>query len=227
MTVDKNVRLSRCEYWILNQLAHLCFEPFWFDDRHAGGALNTQSHGLDNSQLAATLHYHYSKDWIRFETFDEQPLHFSLEDIVAAIEPKENQVRSFACITELGGAIWESFAKPNWGTYLQHHGSVNSDDETEEIEILATDRRKIDSYLLLLDQYFENGQFWCVDRSTLREELLSPFNVTYWKQLPQGYRLTFRMIRRESDAVSDYEKALSRSYDLSDLCEFRRWYAWD
>jgi hypothetical protein len=107
-------------------------------------------------------------------------LHIPLENELAASiresATKPTQVRDglFLGLTTLGGAIWEFHVRPNWNLLL-------SCAELRQglMRIECAERSTLES---LIRKLFPDAP--------LKINPTRPWQVTYWKYLPQGYRVT-------------------------------------
>jgi hypothetical protein len=95
-------------------------------------------------------------------------------------------------LTEAGGAQWESIAVPNWDLYCNTRHEHEQVDGSETISIECSSRLQIRRAVESLSVEYtfaswDEKQFAC----------LVPWQCTYWKTLPEGYRGTFRGFLKE------------------------------
>ena len=77
---------------------------------------------------------------------------------------------------------WETIAAPNWSKF----GRYSSDESEKVIEAATKD---------VLESTLKYDRFWSGDwpnEETLVVEVLAPWEATYWKRLPSGFRATYQ-----------------------------------
>ena len=89
-------------------------------------------------------------------------------------------------LSQSGGDTWEQFARPNWNKYLV---TSEGDKNLHEWTLTGTNRELV-QYWRDLGSNFDAG-FPAPLAGTEKWELLQPWQATYWKSLPIGYRLKF------------------------------------
>lgn len=94
--------------------------------------------------------------------------------------PKKKSIAPPYGLTEKGGALWEEYSFPNWDRYVYASYSVNDG------EIISADKTLVERYLNL---HPYRGKFIISGSETW--DILSPWQATYWKLLPIGYRVQF------------------------------------
>ncbi len=99
-------------------------------------------------------------------------------------------------LTPSGGALWEAQAQPDWSRYVNagEEPSANEAPESWVIEALSLDIAEAE---FRFHEELGDGNR-PVPESKLGEEL-APWNVTYWKTLPRGYRLRYTSVPRTPD----------------------------
>lgn len=219
-------RLSRGEFWLLATAVEysiplpLLVLPEWVPGGSMGTIdiiLNRQGHGLDFRTLVDTLVQSSRSGWIEFDRpFQDESVLISdpgADEIAAFLRER---LRGLDCVhyglTADGGAVWESFARPQWERYIGHSYDYPDDDSTFErrTTIETLNWQTLDKYLRAqtAEQVVEAGSI------TLAE--LRPWQPTYWKTLPFGLRCTFRSTeQRPPGHVSDSSR-LRESW-----CEWR------
>lgn len=195
-------RLNRGEFWLLACAVEysiplpLLALPEWVP----GGTmdtidicLNRQGHGLDFQRLVDTLLQLLRDGWIELGrpfANEPEPLSNLAGDEIAAFlrERCAARARVFYWLTAQGGAVWESFARPQWERFLASSCEFPEDGSTFEQRhtVETSDWQWLDKYLRAqaVEQVVEAGSM------TLEE--LRPWQATYWKTLPFGLRCTFR-----------------------------------
>jgi len=82
-------------------------------------------------------------------------------------------------MTSRGGARWEAVAKPDWSRFLDESAGLDPD----EVEVSGPDRDRVASHL-------RQHTLFAVVPDSERWETLIPWQATYWKTIPRGYRVT-------------------------------------
>jgi hypothetical protein len=105
-------------------------------------------------------------------------------------------------MTARGGARWEAMAKPDWSRFLDELTGIDPD----EVEVSGPDRDRLASHLrqYTLSALVPGSERW--------EELI-PWEATYWKTMPRGYRVTVAWQREAPSKVPDWDA-------------FERWHQW-
>jgi hypothetical protein len=89
-----------------------------------------------------------------------------------------------------GGSRWEAAVQPRWNLFVDTWVSYDPD----EGEIAAGDRGLIEAYRDAWPYIGGNDE---IIVGTETWETLRPWQATYWKTLPHGYRVRFRVKRIE------------------------------
>lgn len=163
------VRLARAEYWLLLQAATLRL-PLWVVAAPEGPpwrgsieeALNCRGHGLPRDALARTLLRLARRGWIHLYHWHmaaerREPLDVSRHAVAAGFERRPGEDgHAFYELTSSGGAVFEAFARPEWGRYVEDGLSWDTgaelDDRLPERQVVAADRRRLDEYLSAVRQ---------------------------------------------------------------------------
>jgi hypothetical protein len=134
----------------------------------------------------------------RFLSYCDEPpdeRHASRERRADPRDPKIPRVE-FA-LTESGGTLWESVAKPEWNRFY---------DESSDYE--TGDAVSPDLTLLIARLgWFPELSNEAIDIQSIQVEERSDYPVLYWKKLPHVYRATFKCHRAKArwrDGHSDY-----------------------
>jgi hypothetical protein len=109
-------------------------------------------------------------------------------------------------LTQEGGRIWESFAAPQWDWRIESRCYFD-----DTVEITAPTEKLLKEYLSLFP--LDDSK---IVESSLQFDTVEPWQATYWKQLPIGYRARFQSIR-------DWDSH-KFNWELSYLCN--SWVAW-
>jgi hypothetical protein len=184
---------TRGEYWLLEAVVRSPLELPLLLDKDLETALNKENHGLDRENLAKTLNNLSAQDLIRFvENQKDFPLALNLEELLSAFDKPGNAKESiYYGLTPKGGAYWESFARPDWSQYIDASATTVSGNGEATIwgaEIIGVDREKIEQ-LLQSNIYYHKQSLL---PETVKRESLIPWQATYWKQLPAGYKICYQ-----------------------------------
>ena len=192
-------RLTRAEYWLLETVVEmpvpLCFlNPKRYEECDGIEMMfNKPGHGLGLSQLTETLNGLFQGEFI--EAFaHEGASTLTFDQIGVALEQSGPIRRSdtgpcsvpsclYYRLTSRGGELWESFAAPDWERYVK----TDIDEEAQAITLTSKTPWRIHGF-------FEDMQLvlYEIDSTFGHSEILGPWNATYWKVLPSGYRTHLR-----------------------------------
>ncbi len=108
----------------------------------------------------------------------------------------------FLGLTTLGGAAWEDIAQPEWDRYLEWLPRFAS---TGLETLCSANKAVLKRYLELR---VEAGEILV----SLDWDLVEPWDITYWKLLPQAHRIRceFRCIESEAGTEGNYQGAKLR-----------------
>lgn len=184
-------RLSRGEYWLLESAVELCLPvPILMrPPLHLG--LNKDHHGLTEGELVAAFRDLERRGFIFFELNDAR-MHDVSEDALVEILRSESpppypEGRVYYGLTPEGGSAWESFAAPDWDLFAVDESDYLEDGRSWHRIQCSNERR--------LEQCFRASR----DNSTgfepdsVERRTMEPWDATYWKRLPIGYEVTFRL----------------------------------
>lgn len=207
-----DVRLTRAEYWLLNQVVEAACPISFLDTKDPVALFNKSGHGLDRERLIRVIVAMLNHGWIEAARMPELAEWGTLAPaaVVAALdEPPPRQGTSGTCyrLTPTGGAIWEAFAAPTWSRYIQFR-------QGEEAIIFGATESRVRKFFELI-----HGGGIIPISETVRWEHFSPWQATYWKTLESGCEVRFGFTTKLPR--SDTEKVHSRFAMLS------RWYDWE
>lgn len=114
-------------------------------------------------------------------------------------------------LTEEGGHQWELFAMPDWQSFIDTTFFRPVVGNVGDAAFVCADRHRLERYFRLANEALTN-----VDSSTARWDGVQPWQATYWKTLPTGYRVRFRC----NPEPKQHDDALRM------MCDMRAWYAW-
>jgi hypothetical protein len=145
---------------------------------------NKPSHGLPPKPLAELLERLNWDGVIFIEDQDGQRRLFSAAELLQLLPVRTDDREHAYGLTEKGGARWEIEAQADWSRYLQD-SELHGRDRPRVREIVGGDRERFESYVSR--GMVEMGHV--PDPASERSDVLTPWQATYWKTLPVGYRL--------------------------------------
>ena len=212
-------RLSRGEYWLLNLVVNHSYPIHWLDATNPGELFNRDGHGMSRQELLETLESMFSNKWIEAHIpfldcqGSEQIDRALLDEILEGRGPKYQHDRSlYYRLTSIGGSIWEAFAQPRWIDYIYPVFVV---DAGETGEIIGATEYRVRTYFSLI-----HLERMTAVSDSATWDIVSPWQCTYWKTLPQGHRVRFVCQERK---IQDPSPRSER-----ELFEWlKKWYEWD
>jgi hypothetical protein len=145
---------------------------------------NKPGHCMNREALIDSLIRLRDEGWIEFARFDCLDSRISLtnDDISDALierGPAFNPKCIYYGLTGLGGAAWESFARPDWGQFVRE----TCDTDAKNCVITCLDENR-------LRQHIEdmNAVTYVLSDEPLNVEPICEWQATYWRFLPSGYR---------------------------------------
>lgn len=184
--------MNRAEYWLLDIVVT---RPYPLDILMAANVeevLNrTNSHHLPCHMLVNVLDQMFRQGYLQSMSWNSdldiwEPMRnliISRSVIEAALN---EEIELMYGLTAQGGATWEAKLHPNWQKYRNEDVSCESSDIAE---ITAGSKEMINEYMSLV---FPSYLYPLVPiPESITNEQLSPWQATYWKSLPVGYRIRF------------------------------------
>ena len=178
------MRLSRCEYWLLeNAVEHPIPTP-WLTADNLETCLNKKGHGVSNEEVTRSVTELVTQGLIEIipPAVDSASRTLALPEDSALHELLQREQYQ---LTPEGGAAWERFARPDWNMYVRFEG-MSDENGNEQARVETAD-------LALAEEYVTGLHYtgYSVASETLRQSRLSPWHPTYWKTLEVGSRLSF------------------------------------
>jgi hypothetical protein len=202
------IKLSRGEFWILGIAINAGegFASLAGSDEHISGYWNREPHGMDLDQLIESLCGMFERKWLQLnvnepgtiQSFFVPDRDFVHDFFHGKIEERPDGGGVYFWLTHEGGRVWEEFAAPEWDRCFNASHQPGVDEHHEIIEVTAGSEDVLQNYL----EYFPLDGSQIVD-SSLKFEIIVPWQAKYWKELPQGFRATFQ-------ATVDWEKSFDR-----------------
>lgn len=211
------------EYWLLTtpvtgavSLRLTYGPPKW----HLG-QWNRPGHSLNEAELAAAFHRLSELGWIelfRYNEFDK-PIAVAVDEILRAVSARPPHTHDdFGYrLTPAGGARWEEITKPDWSRFYEVDVDADGDDPQVTIIIEALREEDLDK----AKRVYLDNVFSYLDLGPQKITHLAPWHPTYWKTLPEGYRLRFRAREIGEDEPPWPDSPLASEEDAY----FQGWYA--
>jgi hypothetical protein len=125
-------------------------------------------------------------------------------------------------LTPKGGFHWETITYPDWSRFSSIIFSKTESEDIDLEEVICPSKQFVEKYLSI-DCYLSpvihvpGTEVW---------DVLSPWQATYWKTLPTGYRVCFQCIHNNWHIDSDTSPEWIEANDQANewYCEFRQWY---
>jgi hypothetical protein len=209
------------ELWLLDAVATFRIPVRWLVARNIESLLNRESHGLAASEITGRMGDLLAAGHIVVSRpMESGGEHLSLNGKeLAEIITLPSGEPVYYGLTESGGQFWERTFHPVWSEYVEALESSSP----EKIEVAAMTRDLVDDYVahvyrssVAFRQVILGSEFW---------HQLRPWQATYWKTLPTGWRLEF--LASESDphkAVRFSEEQRAEYLDTEAFLQrVRRW----
>jgi hypothetical protein len=208
-------RLSRAEFWLLNCAVYSDCPLSFLPEPGCLTVFNKiAGHGLAIESLVKILAGLFDRGWIaahrlQFGTREDKALNSMPEDAIRNAlheqRPLRKQPYTSFVLTPLGAAIWEEFAAPQWDRYIDYADQVPG-------EFVGASEWRIRKYFGLVQHLGIE-----VLPETVVWDEIRPWNATYWKTLPVGYRVQFEYQNTNRptswDSVPGAIESLRRFYD--------------
>lgn len=217
--------MERGEYWIIDAVLEASLSLSSLIGENIEEAFNREGHGLTDFELVDTLcHLFQGGDLIAYYSHVVQASHLirgnfvpTKEEIIAAIQGNSLSNLCYK-LTVQGGTRWESISNPNWNLY---YTPIHSEQGINNKSFIAGGSRRILEEFLT---YQIAHPFINVDISSIKWELLEPWEATYWKRLPVGYLLSYLAEDIPCNSQEEIIKA-----DMFNFCFFQwqnsnKWY---
>ncbi len=211
-------RFTRGEYWLLETAVELAQGFRFLDDggQEFSQQYNKVSHRMQRSELIETLKRLKTAGLISFGHFDDPGENWTEKPDVQIDEAlDEDHEVPWTCyrLTKEGGRQWELFASPRWNYYLHQDDcwdTVEGTDETPQIGIYTSVEPK---WLKTMVNLMSNG-FRPIDLESVEYSELGPWDATYWKVLPSGYRAKVRYVGDNHQFISHHVRPDASTEEL-------------
>ena len=198
--------MDEAEFWLLDVVVEGRVHLDWLLMEDLGEALNRPVHGLDPNALLDLVDRLFRDGIIDAYPYEPQRGD-DREEVRRSLHRSEIEAALHGCgpglaygMTAHGGARWEAVTKPDWSRFLDEWAGTDPHD----VEVAGLDRDRVASHL-------RQHTLWPVVPGTERWETLIPWQATYWKTFPRGYRVT-----------ADYQGEVP----VPDWDAYERWIHW-
>lgn len=214
---------KKVEYFILRNVVERYQD---YEQDFGGVALN---HNFSHSETLNSVFSLFRKGYILAEIYGSGTNVLDVEMTISQIQANlDRELQCYYYLTSQGGTYWEALAHPNWHRFWMFtnndyssysHSGVNE----YECEMICSDRQLIEQLLVFeydlnfADIHISGTEVW---------DLIEPWQVTYWKTLPRGYRVRYQARRNKLAKDSDIspEKQAARNYAQQWFSEISKWY---
>ncbi len=218
----KKINSEKIEYLILRNVL-LQASSLRVNEYSAGTEYQELSHG----EIAIGADSLFQKGYIRAKVFAEGPDyrgiydHEGTSDVVLTMtgiqDHLDGKLKVVYYLTPQGGERWEAIARPDWNKFLIN----NLDCMYPYEEILARKRENIEQllaygeYLLEYNRPIPGTEVW---------EVLEPWEVTYWKTLPRGYRLNYQPEKFDEELHNQSDEEFEYYIPTETEIQAKKWY---
>jgi hypothetical protein len=235
LSSDVGPRLTRVEYWLLGTALEYSVSLPSVASPTVEEFYNKDGHGATSKLLAEALANLFTRRWIYAIGPDSNEFYPAAEEIEAMFQPLvisgydqlsiKDQIAADKIASEKmihyrltpeGGRQWELFAHPNWDMYITHSGGWGvSGREQRKGEIICPRKCHVEYFLEEVGTIGEQ-----IVEGTIEWDVLTPWEATYWKELPKAYRVRYMFIEE-----SDWDWT-GVSFHIMDYIHNRHWCTW-
>lgn len=198
--------MNKLEYWLLESVLSARSPLHILDERNDKdnvecwyGSLPPQS---THNEVVSTFYSLFRKGDLQVQHFDDErnpvgpPFSPTLQEIKDGLAGK---VFLEYGLTEQGGAKWERVTNPNWSLLLlggrtdniRNFDDALGDKKGKFLRICAVERSLVEEQV---ERNRSQGQIPL--KGKMIWSSLIPWEVTYWKTLPSGWRLIYQYYQR-------------------------------
>ena len=172
--------VTEFEFFLLDAVSKHTLHLSIFDSYHLGEALNRHVPYFTRRDLIETLGALFQQGDLWARVGKAKAFVPTRDEIEAALADGLQMVYG---LTAQGGARWESLCRFDWSRFVSWSSTSHSS------ELIAPTRE-------LAEFLFHARQRDPVIRPPVRWDIIRPWEATYWKTLPAGHRVRYR-IRRQ------------------------------
>ena len=214
-------RFTRGEYFLLEIVVEYEWSISGLIDNELELHLNKKGHGLTRASLLESLYrllssgLIYAKNEVDGFISTYEQIESALNEPPRGIAPAGVRKHTVYGLTQEGGEQWEAFAAPDWEKYIEEMGEGEDESGDERYELICADKA-------WLEKYFESFCFYHqieVSLESMEWDYISPWEVTYWKQLEGAHILRFQ--ERDQSEVADYDPPPNPEWYHSVWCVWR------
>ena len=186
--------MNKIEYWFLDAAIRLKIPFHWLSASNVDEILNRPHHHLSISELLVVLERMFERGDLFLEYRDRGSQGYTTQEpspseIEAALnlthkEWIDQSQDVLYGVTDRGGTLWETLSRPQWDRFFDEGYGI----DPYEGEMAASTRGLIEERLELIPY---DTSLKAIVPESMRWSVLQPWEATYWKQLPVGYRLEF------------------------------------
>ncbi len=178
--------------WVLNVLIDMGLPIADFrgskDDIEA--AYNCLIDDDEFREISVCIARDLERNYIVIKDYSDESLLLRPQEVPKFIASAD-QMAVFMRLTPEGGRVWETQYDAVWSKYVRW--ATTPRETSSSLRIEALERETVESLVPTLPLV----DFLLKDVGTI--ELLEPWEVMYWKQLPRGYGVTLEVISQEPD----------------------------
>lgn len=182
------------ECFILTTVVRLWAPIAWLASPRRDEIFNLSDPGFTSAELLDTLSSLFSAGELVARPNDRRrgdgdlftPTRNEIEEALA------DRIKLYYGLTTQGGERWEAVARPRWDMYLSRTVSTNPHCG----EIIGSSRRLVENYL---GYWRYSWPRFAIIPESVTWQVLRPWQATYWKSVPVGYRVTFQWQRVEPE----------------------------
>jgi len=228
---DAGPRLTRVEYWLMSTALEYCVILPEIVEPGVGELFNKVSHGVTSKLLVEALAGLFSRRWIyamgpdsdefypeakEIEAMLQYPVILGCDELSMEDRFKAREEMTRYRLTPEGGRQWELFAHPRWDMYITRSGSSDGGGPEQLEGELICSRKGFVEYFL--EEVGTIGHQ--IVEGTVKWDVLTPWQATYWKELPEGHRVRYMFIGED-----DWNWTGVPSH-VMDYISNRLWCAW-
>lgn len=209
-----NTDMDAKQFWFFDVAVRAYVPLNWLTAPNIEEILNREEHHLSRTEIICTLLDLKEREHIFFSYSGRDGkdiiVDLSFQDIDSILDISDQQTfassrRLSYGLTAKGGAAWETITRPEWHKFYEDYHELRDTNvllETGHSEW----RGNFEVFTLifgmqLLVAFHTSDLSKLIHPGSIQYETLNPWQATYWKTLPKGYRITY-----DYDAFDGYEE---------------------
>jgi hypothetical protein len=215
--------MDKYEYWFLDSAIEMTIGFSWIVPNEQNClAVNRLALDLNVTEIADVLDRLFQRGDLAATT----PLDLENYRTNRGFTPSRKQIEAALneqsplsyFLTAQGGERWEIYSKPDWSKYFS--GFMNLDTQVAELEGATKNVLK----KCFEFKHFLDDIYWCISGTEIWETL-TPYHATYWKSLPDGYRVRYQFKEGEIFSPSEIDPNYSEYQQANEwYSNIRKWY---